>query len=245
MVLIGIASLNYNISNKLNMRLPFSYINSVKECGGIPIGIPVINDDNYIDNILNVIDGIIIPGGADVNPKLYNEAVSPFTYGIDDLLDSFQINLVRKALDKDLPLLGICRGHQVLNVALSGSLYQDISEYKKDNDIIHDQLKFNFTENDSVHEVTFANNSVLENLFGKKVCTNSFHHQIIKNLGKGLRPIGFTGDGVIEAMISENHRFVLSVQWHPERSGDKRLIKLFIDKCKEGKSYAIQSCRHE
>ncbi|QVK18214.1 gamma-glutamyl-gamma-aminobutyrate hydrolase family protein [Mycoplasmatota bacterium] len=232
MTLIGISSLNKKINRKTNMRLPISYINSVKNCGGIPIGIPVVNDETYIGDIVNKIDGLIIPGGDDINPKLFHEETNSYTKGIDDELDEFQIKLVLKALEKDIPLLGICRGHQVLNVALSGSLYQDISELKRDILIVHNQLKYGYDDKQIVHQVRFKKNSILEKLYGEKIMTNSFHHQIIKQLGDGLKAIGHTRDGVVEAMISKNHRFVVSVQWHPERSEEQfSLFRKFIEAC--------------
>ncbi len=233
MSIIGLSSINYFIDKKVNVRMPFSYVNCVKNCGGIPVVIPVIDDDNFIEKILTKIDGLIIPGGDDINPNYFNELLSPYTKGVDDLLDRFQIKLIQKALKKDLPVLGICRGHQVLNVALAGTLYQDISEYKVNINIIHDQLHMGYNENEKVHEVTFKKGSILEQLYGERLMTNSFHHQVVKNLGLGLESIGKTKDGVIEAIVSKDHRFVLSVQWHPERSIDYYpLFKLFVDTCK-------------
>lgn len=232
MTIIGISSINRNINGKPNMRLPFSYIDSVKRSGGTPIGIPVVNDDAYIDEIVNVIDGLIIPGGDDINPKLFNENTAPYTEGIDDGLDEFQVKLVLKALEKDIPMLGICRGHQILNVALFGSLYQDISEMKPVEWLVHNQLKYGYTDEQTVHEVSFKKNSILEKLYGEKIMTNSFHHQAVKQLGDGLDAIGHTRDGVVEAMVSKNHRFVISVQWHPERSEDQLpLFRQFIEAC--------------
>jgi len=222
------------IAEKQNMRLPYSYIDSVIKSGGVPLGIAVLNDDAYIDEVLNVIDGLLIPGGDDVNPKLYNEETTPYTKGIDDELDAFQIKLIQKALDRGTPILGICRGHQIINVALKGSLYQDISEMKESANIIHDQLKNGYTYEQTVHEVHFEKNSLLEKIYGEKMNINSFHHQVLKQLGNGLQAIGYTEDGVIEAIVSQNHPFVLGVQWHPERSEDQLpIFKLFIGACKK------------
>ncbi|HEY8364419.1 MAG TPA: gamma-glutamyl-gamma-aminobutyrate hydrolase family protein [Haloplasmataceae bacterium] len=240
MNIIGISSISYIIDEKVNLRLPYSYINIVKECDGIPLAIPILEEEKQIDKILNIISGLIIPGGGDINPKLYNEEILDVSKNIDEYLDEFQIKLVQKALDKDLPILGICRGHQILNVALSGSLYQDISLYKYNSSIIHNQIDYGFQESDKVHEVNFIKNSQLEKLYGNRHMTNSFHHQIIKKVGEGLEVIGYTDDGVIEAMISKNHSFVLSVQWHPERNADGiKLFKLFIDMCKVSDRHAI------
>lgn len=237
MVTIGISSINKEIDDKLNMRVPFSYINCLYNCGAYPIAIPSIDDEKYIDEILKKIDGLLIPGGDDVNPLLYHEEITLYSKGIDNLLDIFQIKLIRKALKKDLPILGICRGHQVINVAFSGTLYQDISHYKVNIIVIHDQLKLGYSEKEKVHEVTFVENSILEKIYGKTLMTNSFHHQIIKNIGNGLEPIGFTKDGVIEALVSKEHKFVLSVQWHPERSDDYQpLFNLLISECKKYKN---------
>ncbi len=236
MTIVGVSSLNYEIDHIVNSRLPMTYIHSIKEAGGTPLVMPVINDEKYIDDVLNVIDGLIIPGGDDINPKYFNEKKSPFTKGIDDLLDAFQLKLVEKALQLDMPMLCICRGHQILNVCLNGSIYQDISEYEQGEDVIHDQLKQGYTYHDLVHEVYFKKHSILEALYGEKMMTNSFHHQILKRLGYGLEAIGHTRDGVIEAMRSFNHYFVISVQWHPERSPSQLpLFELFINACKKRK----------
>lgn len=230
-IIIGISAINYTIDNFTNARIPYTYINCLRNCGAYPFVIPTIDDDIYIEEVINRIDGLLIPGGGDVNPLLYHEEITPLSKDIDDLLDIFQIKLIKKALAKDMPILGICRGHQIINVALSGSLYQDLSLYKTNINVIHDQLKFGYQMKDKVHEVSFS--GILERIYGKKVMTNSFHHQIIKTLGKDLEPIGYTKDGVIEAMISKIHKFVLTVQWHPERNDDYRpLFKLFIENCK-------------
>ncbi len=234
MAIIGIISLNYTIDGFQNVRLPFTYINSIKNSGGIPIVIPVINEETYIDNIINIIDGLVISGGDDINPNLYHEELSNFSQGIDDELDGFQIKIIEKALTLNLPILGICRGHQIINVAFNGTITQDLSLLHTEVEVIHDQLKMGITRNQSVHEVILSKDSKLWNLYGDKLKTNSFHHQIIGKVGKGLKVTGQTKDGIIEVIESMNHDFVLGVQWHPERSGiNKALFDLFINYCRK------------
>ncbi len=234
MTTIGIASLNYMINGKPNARLPLSYVHAIKKGGSIPLIIPVVNEASYIKNIIHEIDGLVIPGGSDVNPQLYNEQLLPCSEGIDDELDHFQIKLIQEALKYDLPILGICRGHQILNVALGGSLYQDIAYVKRTEDIIHDQLLNGYLYEQTIHDVIFKDGSILEDLFGKKMKTNSFHHQMIKKLGVGLEIIGHSEDGIIEAIVHPGFKFVLGVQWHPERSEDQLpLFKLFNEVCKK------------
>lgn len=234
MVKIGIVSLNHSIDNYPNVRLPFTYVNAIKNSGGTPIVLPVVNDDCVISDFLQVIDGLVIPGGDDINPKLYQEDVSTFSTGIDDKLDEFQIKIIKKALSLNLPILGICRGHQVLNVAFNGTLIQDINFVDTGIKVIHDQLKFGIPRNQAVHEVNLIKDSKLRKLYGDNLMTNSFHHQIIGRLGNGLKATGYTKDGVVEGIESINHDFVLGVQWHPERTdSNKTLFDLFINECEK------------
>jgi len=233
MSVIGIASINYMINNHKNVRLPQTYVNALFQVGATPLVIPVINDETYLTKIISQIDGLVIPGGDDVNPNMYHEEVLPYSEGIDDELDSYQYKLISLALKQNLPILGICRGHQMLNVVFNGSLYQDISYVKRTVDICHSQLKEGYSFNEPVHEVVFKQNSILHNLYGDKMMTNSFHHQMIKDLGKDLVAIGHTEDGIVEAIYHPNYKFVLGVQWHPERSSDQLpLFELFNEVCR-------------
>jgi len=235
-VLIGIATLNYKINNISNMRLPENYYKVIHQCGGLPLGIPVINDEVYINKILDTIDGLVVPGGGDVHPKYYQESMTNLVQDVDENLDQFQIDLILKALDRRLPILAICRGHQVLNVALGGSLYQDLSMSNTNNAICHDQTKIGIPNNETIHEVTFKAGSILENIFGKKMKVNSFHHQAIKALGKGLIPTAYSTDGLIEAVELQGRSEVISVQWHPERTENQLpLINYFIKIVRERK----------
>lgn len=236
MTLIGIATLQYNINNIPNMRLPDKYYKVIHQCGGYPLGIPVINDEAYINRVLDTIDGLVIPGGGDVHPKFYNEPMTDLVMDVDETVDQFHINLILKALERKMPILAICRGHQVLNVALGGSLYQDLSLFNGNNVLLHDQTKIGIPYHETLHEVTFEDGSILASLFGRKMHVNSFHHQAIKDLGKGLKTVAYTSDGVIEAVELEGRKDVISVQWHPERTENQiPLIKYFLNIVRERK----------
>ena len=219
--LIGIASLT-----------SANYVRAVRESGGIPIVLP--NTDGSTEKVaayLELLDGLLLPGGADIPPSEYGEETHETVKLLDD--DRF---LFEKAISKawieqtDKPLLGICLGSQWVNVASGGSLVQDIPS------------ALGVNHRDVTHEVTLEPDSRLSQIFGDTTFeVNSLHHQAVKDIGNGLRVVARCPDGVIEATESTDpNRFLIGVQWHPEKlmPEDKRqakLLKAFVEAAKEAR----------
>ena len=175
---------------------------------------------------------MLIPGGVDVNPLYYNEEPQILLGEINGRLDEFNLIATKIALELNKPILGICRGAQVLNICLGGTIYQDIS-YTNKNFVKHSQ---NAKGNIKTHSVEIVNSELLEPILGKEIAVNSFHHQSVKDLGKGLKATAYSKDGIIEAIEKEDAKFVVGIQWHPELLVDNcdkmlNLFKTFVNKC--------------
>lgn len=184
------------------------YINAVYKNGGIPIILCPVNR-REIPDILRKINGIILTGGGDVSPLILGEEPCNNIGEISPLRDSFEIALTRLALTHRIPILGICRGMQVMAVATGGKIVQDINST-----ICHMQKSPRHVK---THTVTIKKDSRLFSICGKKkIAVNSFHHQSVLKCGKNFRACAFSPDGVIEAMENKKHSFALGVQWHPE-----------------------------
>lgn len=192
-----------------------TYVNAVATAGGVPLVLPPHQAD--IGALLDGLDGLLLSGGGDIRPDRFgDETVHPTTYGVSDLRDDFEFALLAEALRRDLPLLAICRGIQVLNVGLGGTLYQDVADLYADA-IPHRQEVTPETRHEPSHPVTAEPGSLLAAVYETTtIQANSFHHQAVKEPGEGLVVVGRTDDGTIEALELPNRRFVLGVQWHPE-----------------------------
>jgi gamma-glutamyl-gamma-aminobutyrate hydrolase PuuD len=154
--------------------------------------------------------GLLLMGGVDVSPKLYGEKRGPLTDKPHEERDTQEMSLLQDALEHDVPVLAICRGHQLLNVAMGGSVLQNIED---------NSHKWHNDGESSYHEITFEKTGRLLRVYGPEVRVNSRHHQGITRdrLAEGLRPVASSHDAFVEAMESETHRWVAGVQWHPER----------------------------
>lgn len=190
------------------------YIESVFAAGGIPICIPTIKTDADYEYYMEMLDGIIFTGGADINPACYGEEPLKEVSGIAPAKDEYELGLFGKAYERKMPIFGICRGNQLINVALGGSLYQDINSqipgsfghYPKDT-----------PEDELYHSVKLVEGSKLHGIMGAdRLQVNSFHHQAIRTLGKNLVVTAVSKDNIIEAVESTEDRYLLGVQWHPE-----------------------------
>jgi putative glutamine amidotransferase len=192
-----------------------TYVNAVLAAGGIPIVLPP--QDGNADALLDTVDGLLLSGGADLDPALYGDTeVHPTTYGIHPLRDRMELQLTTGALRRDLPLLCICRGIQVLNVALGGTLIQDIPS-QHSTAVQHRQHESGLEPSAVGHEVSVVPGTLLEHVFGSaRVGVNSFHHQAVKATASGLVAAAYADDGVVEAVVAPDRTFVLGVQWHPE-----------------------------
>lgn len=189
------------------------YVHSVEVAGGIPIIIPYLDEDTLLDEYVELCDGFLFCGGADINPILYNEEPDQNLGGTDIAYDYFQLHIIQKVLKQNKPLLGICRGLQLLNIALGGTLYQDLP-HQVPSSFRHfqvEQFRYGIS-----HKVFIQQGTILHSLLGDETYTNSFHHQAVKDLGHGLRVAATASDETIEAIEVMNHPCQIAVQWHPE-----------------------------
>ena len=235
---IGITCQNENLVNRSINKINYTYINAVLKAGGLPIIIPVIKDEKHLVDIgeyLNIVDGLIFTGGEDVSSIYFNEEPVKEVDFICHDRDLTEMELFNKAYERGLPIFGICRGIQLLNIALGGDIYQDI--YTQASNVIGHTCGDNVQE--GYHTINILEDSLLYEIFHKgKLVVNSQHHQAVRKLGKDLRITATTADGIIEAVESTNDKFVLGVQFHPEAMAVKydeflNPFYYFIDKCKK------------
>ncbi len=220
----------------------WDYIHAVMVSGGVPLVMPNIDGEDNIAEYVRLADGILFSGGEDVHPKYFNEGVIADNLKICSRRDSFEMRLAEKALPMDIPLLGICRGMQLLNIATGGNIYQDIGiQYKTD--INHSKADRGKT--DIVHKVRLAENTKLSDIYGSGTKgVNSFHHQAVKDLAPVFKASAYSEDGLIEAYEQEGERFIVGLQWHPEMLIEKypeelRIFKSFIESARKYMVYKI------
>ncbi len=202
------------------------YVESVIKAGGVPIILPILSDEESIRRQVELLDGIVLSGGIDINPLLYNEEPSPKLGYIYPAKDEFDLMLVKIAYELNKPILAICRGHQILNVAFGGTLYQDLSDMNGCYIKHHQQTK----DGAASHTLEILEGSILYSILGDTAIINSFHHQAIKDLAPGFKVTAYSKDKVIEAIESCEKNFVVGVQFHPEimtAYNDKNMLKLF------------------
>lgn len=192
-----------------------TYVRAIQKVGGTPLIIPPLLSEREWVLLSRRLDGVLFSGGGDIDPTYYDQTASRSLGGVDELRDQSEITGMRVSIAAGLPLLGICRGQQVLNVALGGTLYQDIAT-QLSSPLEHAYLPARPMEQ-IVHPVAIEPGSRLaEILGGRDLGVNSAHHQAVWVSGAGLRVVATAPDGVIEALELEEHPFCLSVQWHPE-----------------------------
>jgi putative glutamine amidotransferase len=193
-----------------------TFIDSVIRAGGVPVILPLTDQKDVIDNWADKIDGLLLSSGNDVHPEQYGEKPYKKLHDPSTLRDEVELRLLEKVLEKDIPILAICRGMQLLNIIKGGTLYQDINT----------DLPRSLNHNHSVelenmeyvaHSMTINQDSKLYKILGvKKIDTNTQHHQAIKKLGKGLKVTSRSDDDIIEAIETDDNRFIIGVQGHPE-----------------------------
>lgn len=212
------------------------YVAAVLAAGGIPLIIPVSTDKDVVDAQLGLVDGLILSGGYDVNPLVFGEEPHRLLGTTLDDRDTFDTMLIKGALAAGKPILGICRGVQILNAVCGGTLYQDCSLAENSN-VKHWQGN---QPTHRTHTIWIEKESVLHDIFGDKTIVNSFHHMALKDIAPGFKVTARAQDGIVEAFEKEEGSFVLGVQFHPEmmyRDEDMlKLFKIFIEKTEEGKS---------
>lgn len=208
------------------------YSRCIKNAGGIPVAVPVINEDDYIEELVEKLDGLLFTGGPDIHPFLYGKEIKKGLGKVVLERDKFELKLLEKALERDKPIFGICRGLQLINVFFGGTIIQDMDEtyITKQEHVCLMVPKYSFC-----HKVTISEGSKLYKAFDKKVLdVNSLHHQAIENLGKGLIKTAWSEDGIIEGFEHEDYSCVFAVQWHPEMMSEVydeqlKVFEIFIN----------------
>lgn len=226
--MIGIVPLYDEIKESYWM-LP-GYMKGIERAGGIPVMLPLTSDEDIIASIADAFDGFLFSGGQDVNPSLYGEVKEEYCGNPCSERDKMEEVLFKRVIELDKPALGICRGLQLFNVLLGGTLYQDIIIQKETKSDIKHQQKPPYHK--PVHSVKIEKDTVLYDIIGKDtINVNSYHHQGIKELSKHLKCAAKAEDGMIESVFMPDKRFVLAVQWHPEFlfNVDDDNLKLFVE----------------
>ena len=232
--IIGISGYTDGGTCEANM----TYINSVRLAGGAPMVIPVTSDEAQIEAVLGAIDGLVMTGGEDFDPlKWYGEEPLRALGEVVPSRDDFDVKLVRAAVAKGIPVLGICRGEQLLAIAFGGALWQDIPSQVKDSYVKHRQSPTGSVN--GTHSITIEKGSFLEKAAGGTTAiVNSFHHQAIKSVPAGFKVVARSADGIVEAVertgklesYADGGAMIIGTQFHPEamiNGGDLRLLGIF------------------
>jgi putative glutamine amidotransferase len=217
------------------MFLSERYVAAVTQAGATPLVLPLLRSPPAIRQVLERLDGLVITGGNfDIHPRLYGEPPLPQLGEIKEDRTEFEIELISQALKRDMPVLGICGGAQAINVALGGSLYQDLS-LQLPAAIQHQQSEKKETGG---HFVSIPEGTLLRRIVGRAFLeVNTTHHQAVKKLGKGLVENAIAEDSVTEGLESIAHRFIVGIQWHPEflvhkDAGHKKIFSAFVSACR-------------
>jgi putative glutamine amidotransferase len=196
----------------------YDYTRSVERAGGIPVVLPV-TETILLDPLLDRLDGLLLTGGTDISPLYYGERPSSSLGQTEEERDAYELELAKRALARDLPIFGICRGLQLLNVAMGGSLHQDLHQ-SLGQDVFHAHIQFRKWQ--ATHEIALEMGSRLHRIAGRdRIAVNSLHHQAIYRLGDGLLVTARADDGVVEAVEATSHTAVFAVQWHPEMMAER------------------------
>ncbi|MFJ7952456.1 gamma-glutamyl-gamma-aminobutyrate hydrolase family protein [Lysinibacillus sp. NPDC096418] len=224
----------------LSSRLNAAYSKSILEAGGIPIIVPFGVDED-VSQVLSIADGLLLSGGHDVHPFYFGAEPSPKLGQIYPERDMVELALTNRAIEREMPIFGICRGIQLLNVALGGTLYQDIDSEVQSNKLLkHAQQA---ARGVATHYVNIDEGNLLMKIIEQKqLAVNSYHHQAINVLAESLNVVATSSDGIIEAVAHEALPFCLGVQWHPEElaiagnEAAKQLFKAFVEASKAYKT---------
>ncbi|NLZ53769.1 MAG: gamma-glutamyl-gamma-aminobutyrate hydrolase family protein [Thermoanaerobacteraceae bacterium] len=234
--LIGI-TMSFDNSNN-TAKLGEKYVSAVELAGGIPLAVPPLQDKDTLNGIVHRLDGIILSGGPDIDPSYFNQLPHPRLGNVCPRRDESEIYIAAEFIKLSKPILGICRGLQVMNVAMGGTIFQDIS-YNIRKPIKHMQDAPRWHKS---HEIEIVDtNSLIYKIIGKiRIRVNSFHHQSVDKPAADLKITALAPDGVIEAMESKSGGFCVGIQWHPEELIDDvahmRLFECMIDAAKDVKT---------
>jgi putative glutamine amidotransferase len=197
--------------------VPADYVRAVERAGGRPLLVPPSADG--VDETLDAVDGLIFSGGSDLDPDLYGQEQHPETFGVVEKRDRAELALLEAALSRDMPVLAICRGSQVLNVARGGDLVQHLP------DVVGDEKHKHTPGTFADHDVTLEEGTRLASILGDHAPVKSHHHQGFGRVGEGLRIAAHAEDGTVEAVEDPSHRFAFGVLWHPEAGEDMKLFE--------------------
>jgi gamma-glutamyl-gamma-aminobutyrate hydrolase PuuD len=200
--------------------VPAAYVRAVDQAGGRPLLIPPSADG--VEETLDAVDGVLFSGGSDLDPELYDQEPHPATSGVVADRDRAELALLEAALARDMPVLAVCRGSQVLNIARGGDLVQHLP------DVVGDEKHKHTSGTFADHDVTLEPGTRLAGLLGDRAPVKSHHHQGIGRLGEGLKVAAYAEDGTVEAVEDTSHRFAFGVLWHPEAGEDLRLFEELV-----------------
>ena len=199
--------------------VPADYVRAVSAAGGAPVLVP---PGSSLPETLDLVDGLVFSGGSDLDPSLYSADAHPETGGVIRERDDFELELMRAALERDVPMLAICRGSQVLNVALGGDIEQHVPD--RVGTELHREVPGVFSE----HDVSVVGGTRLASILGDRHDVKSHHHQGFGSLGTGLLEAARAPDGTLEALEDPTRRFTLGVLWHPEAGEDRALFEALV-----------------
>ncbi len=228
--LIGIPTFyDTSAADKMPERFGMSrpYIIALEAAGAAPVLLPLALGEDTLMSIFERLDGLFLAGGGDVNPNRYGVTPHEKTHDIDDLRDFTELRMAQWALDRDLPLLGVCRGIQTMNVAAGGTLLQDVI------DLVPQAIRHQYAPEKPrsfvAHDLMTVSDTRLAAILGPEARVNSFHHQAVERPGAGYVVSALAPDGVIEALEGRGQRFTIGVQWHPEGliESDPSMLRLF------------------
>ena len=216
-----------NIDSKYSIGNNSEYCNCIERVGGIPLFLPISTQESTLLHFVSLCDGFLFAGGDDITSSLYGEEPHALLGQTCPTTDRSHLTLIQLVLASKKPILAICRGMQLLNIACGGNVYQDLSEYPSP-PLQHSQFA---PRAQATHSVTTTPHSLLATLLGDTFLTNTFHHQAIHQLGHSVVATAFTKDGVIEGIELTDYPFAIGVQWHPEvmLSCSPSMLPLFAD----------------
>jgi putative glutamine amidotransferase len=230
--IIGVTTRTERENEEICDTAPRVYARAIELAGGVPLLLPMVKNNESYQTIDFMIDGLLVNGKADVSPELYGEKPEHFCGNLDKEKDEMEIKLIKLALEKNVPILGICRGQQLIAVASGGTLYQDIS-----NQIV--QHRAEKQDSGTMHPIFLGNHTKLMDIFElEMLVVNSYHHQAIKDLPSNFKISAWAEDGIIEGIEIKNDRFVIGVQFHPEEMLEQKpemkyLFTTFVSAARE------------
>ena len=213
--------------------VPATYVQSIERAGGRPVLVPP--SEEAVEETLDALNGILFSGGSDLDPELYDQEPHDETFGVHPERDRAELHLLEAALARDMPVLAVCRGSQVLNVARGGDLVQHLP------DVVGDEKHKHTPGTFADHDVALQDGTRLATLLGDRAPVKSHHHQGFGRIGEGLRIAAHAEDGTIEAVEDPDRRFALGVLWHPEAGEDLRLFEELVRQAEDYRGSRISS----